>query len=203
MNGMADPADGIVERYAEHLARKAGSAVVTLAVAGAVAGAVLGAIPGLLSHSVISPGTNYFAVLLGAIAGGFAGRSLGEKRAVGLRLQAQMALHQAQLERRIPAVATPPVPAAPVAPVLPPAQQVPPLVSPAPVAPVVVAAPPVPPPPAPPAASAPAPMPPATVPVVPVLRAAAPPVAVPVSEQPPPEQGPKLPPLTAPASSDR
>ena len=132
MNGMADPADGIVERYAEHLARKAGSAVVTLAVAGAVAGAVLGAIPGLLSHSVISPGTNYFAVLLGAIAGGFAGRSLGEKRAVGLRLQAQMALHQARLERRISvaAAAPAPAPAAPVAPVLPPAPQVPPLVSP-------------------------------------------------------------------------
>jgi hypothetical protein len=194
MNGMADPGEGIVERYAEHLAKKAGSAVVTFAVAGAVAGAVLGAIPGLLSHSVISPGTNYFAVLLGAIAGGFAGRSLGEKRAVGLRLQAQMALHQAQLERRIPVSAA--APSAPSAPVLPPSPQVPPLVSPAPVGPVVVAAPPTPPPP--PAASAPAAMPPATVPVVPALRGAAPAVMGSGGER-----APTLPPLTAPAPSDR
>ena len=54
-------------------------------------------------------------------------------------------------------------------------------------------------------ASAPAAMPPATVSVVPGLRAAAPPVVGSGSEQQPrpAEQGPKLPPLTAPASSDR
>ena len=80
MSRMADPGEGIVELYAEHLARKAASVVVTLAVTGAVAGAVLGAVPGLLTHSIISPGANYFAVLLGAIAGGFLGRSAGEKR---------------------------------------------------------------------------------------------------------------------------
>ena len=90
---MADLNEGIVELYAEHLLKKAASAVVTCAVGGAIAGAALGAVPGLLAHSVISPGANYFAVLAGAIAGGFAGRSLGDRRAVGLRLQAQMALH--------------------------------------------------------------------------------------------------------------
>ena len=87
--GMADLDEGIVELYAEHLSRKAASVVVTMAVGGAIGGAVLGTVPGLLSHSVISPGANYFAVLLGAIAGGFLGRSLGEKRAVGYRLQAK------------------------------------------------------------------------------------------------------------------
>src|SRR3954469_5441030 len=110
---MADVGEGIVERYAEHLARKAGASVVTLAVSGAVGGAVLGAVPGLLSHSVISPGANYFAVLLGAIAGGFLGRSMGEKRAVGYRLQAKLALHQAEATRRAAPVAS--RPAAPVA----------------------------------------------------------------------------------------
>jgi hypothetical protein len=126
---MTDLNEGIVELYAEHLLKKASSAVLSLAVGGAIAGAATGAVPGLLSHSLISPGANYFAVLLGAIAGGFLGRSIGEKRAVGLRLQAQMALHQLQVENRLVAA---PV-ARPVAP------------APAPVAapaPVVVAAPP-------------------------------------------------------------
>src|SRR6266516_4800072 len=100
MSSMADPGEGIVELYAEHLARQAASVVVTLAVTGAVAGAVLGAVPGLLTHSIISPGANYFAVLLGAIAGGVAGRSFGEKRAVGLRFQAKLALHQAAAEQQ-------------------------------------------------------------------------------------------------------
>src|SRR5256885_15901963 len=45
--GMADLDGGIVEQYADHLSRKASSAVMTMAVAGAVAGAVLGAIPGM------------------------------------------------------------------------------------------------------------------------------------------------------------
>jgi hypothetical protein len=129
---MTDLNEGIVELYAEHLLKKASSAVLTLAVGGAIAGAATGAVPGLLSHSLISPGANYFAVLLGAIAGGFLGRSIGEKRAVGLRLQAQMALHQLQVENRLVAA---PV-ARPVAPAPVPAP------APAPVAaPVVVAAP--------------------------------------------------------------
>ena len=76
---MADLDEGIVELYAEHLSRKAASIVVTMAVGGAIGGAVLGTVPGLLSHSVIAPGANYFAVLIGAIAGGFLGRSIGRE----------------------------------------------------------------------------------------------------------------------------
>ena len=105
---MADLDEGIVELYAEHLTRKAASIVVTMAVGGAIGGAVLGTIPGLLSHSVIAPGANYFAVLIGAIAGGFLGRSMGEKRAVGYRLQAKLALHQAEATRRVAPVAARP-----------------------------------------------------------------------------------------------
>src|SRR5258705_3689334 len=145
---MTDLNEGIVELYAEHLLKKAASAVLTLAVGGAIAGAGVGAVPGLLSHSLISPGANYFAVLLGAIAGGFLGRSIGEKRAVGLRLQAQMALHQLQVENRLVAapvarpVASPPVTAPAPAPVAAPAPVVvaaPPLVAPPLVAPVTFA----------------------------------------------------------------
>jgi hypothetical protein len=145
---MTDLNEGIIELYAEHLLKKASSVLVSFAVGGTVGGALIGAVPGLLSHSVISPGTNYFAVLLGAIAGGFLGRSIGDKRAVGLRLQAQMALHQLQIESRLVAAPAPAPVAAPVAPppvgpalvVPPPARAVPPTVAPAP-APLVPAAP--------------------------------------------------------------
>jgi hypothetical protein len=144
---MTDLNEGIVELYAEHLLKKASSAVLSLAVGGAIAGAATGAVPGLLSHSLISPGANYFAVLLGAIAGGFLGRSIGEKRAVGLRLQAQMALHQLQVENRLvaapvarpvapaPPPVTAPVPVVVAAPLL----AAPPLVAPPLVAPVTYA----------------------------------------------------------------
>src|SRR5580765_468705 len=134
---MTDLNEGIVEQYAEHLLKKASSAVVSLVVCGTFGGAVLGAVPGHLGHSVISSGANYFAVLLGAIAGGFFGRSLGERRALGLRLQAQMALRQLQLESRAVQAPTAPV-ARPVAPAPAPA----PVAAPFPVAAPPVAAPP-------------------------------------------------------------
>jgi hypothetical protein len=156
---MTELNEGIVELYAEHLLKKASSAVLSLTVSGVLGGAVLGAVPHLLSHSVVSPGTTYFAVLLGAIAGGFFGRSLGEKRAVGLRLQAQMALRQLQLESR--AVQAPAAPVArPVAPAPAPAPVLVP-VAPAPVAAPVAAPPLLTPPPAPaptPPVAAPAPV---------------------------------------------
>src|SRR3954447_17035583 len=138
---MTELNEGIVELYAEHLLKKASSAVLTSTVAGVIGGAILGAVPHLLSHSIVSPGTTYFAVLLGAIAGGFFGRSLGEKRAVGLRLQARMALRQLQLESR--AVQAPAAPVArPVAPApVPAASPAPATPAPLPVAPAPVAAP--------------------------------------------------------------
>jgi hypothetical protein len=107
---MEVPDEGVVERYAEHLQKKASSAVVSLVVCGVIGGAALGATPVHLAHSLISPGANYFAVLLGAIAGGFVGRTIGDRRALGLRLEAQMALRQLTLERRF--VTAPAAPAA-------------------------------------------------------------------------------------------
>ena len=191
---MADPNEGIVEQYAQHLLKRASSAVLMLAVGGAIGGAAIGAIPGLLSHSVISPGANYFAVLLGAIAGGFLGRSLGEKRAVGLRLQAEMALQQLAFQSRFvspPRVAV----ARPAAPAPVPATTPASVAQPAPV-PVPVAQP------APVPAAQPAPAPP---PVAPAPAPLAPPVAPPVAppalvpeELPAPTVSMPLPPAPAP-----
>ena len=107
---MEDLNEGIVEQYAGHLLKRASSLVVSFTVVGVIGGAALGSAPGFLSHSLIPAGTKYFAVLLGAIAGGFLGRSIGDRRALGLRLQAQMALRQLQLESRF--VTAPAAPAA-------------------------------------------------------------------------------------------
>jgi hypothetical protein len=164
---MTESNAAIVEQYAAHLSSRASSALVSFGLVGVAGGAALGAVPGHLSHSLIAGGVNYFAVLLGAVSGGIAGRSLGEKRAAGLRFQAQLALRQLQVEERLfqlvaqPAAvatpasvppftnSTPPEPMfvpAPAPPVLQPTA--PPVVAPAPVS----LAPPPPPPPLPPPA---------------------------------------------------
>jgi hypothetical protein len=139
---MTDLSEGIVEQYAAHLEKKAASVVLNFAVGGAIVGAALGGVPRFLPHNLISAGgASYFAVLLGAIAGGFLGRALGEKRAVGWRFQSQMALHQLQVEQRL---AQPVARAAAPAPVAAPAAPAPlvapaPVAAPAPAAPAVVA----------------------------------------------------------------
>jgi hypothetical protein len=221
---MTEPNAAIVEQYAEHLSGKAASSVLSFAVVGVAGGAALGAIPGHLSHSLLANGVNYFAVLLGALAGGIAGRSLGDKRAIGLRLQAQLALRQLQVEELLlhrapaPAAAVPPLSAPALAPTPAPAftpapALAPPLASPA----VPTPAPPAPvfaPPPAEPAVVptvafplqpagatappvvAPAPAPLAAAPALPVAPPVPPPVrAVPAGPQLV-EQEPAMPPLS-------
>jgi hypothetical protein len=188
---MTESNAAIVEQYAAHLSSRASSALVSFGLVGVAGGAALGAVPGHLSHSLIAGGVNYFAVLLGAVSGGIAGRSLGEKRAAGLRFQAQLALRQLQVEERLfqlvaeaatPAsvppftTSAPPEPMfvpAPAPPVLQPTA--PPLVAPAPVS----LAPPPPPPPLPPSAPV-------------SVTVSAPQVAV-----RPLEQAPALPPLSS------
>jgi hypothetical protein len=195
---MQDLNEGIVEQYAAHLLKRASSVVVSFTVVGTIGGAALGAAPGLLSHSVISPSANYFAVLLGAVAGGFLGRSIGDRRALGLRLQAQMAVRQLQLESRFvtapsapavrpaapapvsPAAAAPP--AAPAAPATPaaPAVSAPSTSAPAPARPAAAPAPPA----SPPAVSAP-------------VRTEAPVAAAPAGPRLVQPSAPALPPLSA------
>jgi hypothetical protein len=211
---MTEPNAAIVEQYAEHLSGKAASSVLSFALVGTAGGAALGAIPGHLSHSLLANGVNYFAVLLGALAGGIAGRSLGDKRAIGLRLQAQLALRQLQVEelllQRAPsaaaampplsapalapvpvaapapaAVAPPPAPAAPI--VAPPEPVVVPTVAFPTLQPAGATAPPV---------VAPAPAPLAAAPALPVAPPAPPPVRVVPAGPQLVEEEPAMPPLS-------
>jgi hypothetical protein len=211
---MTEPNAAIVEQYAEHLSGKAASSVLSFALVGTAGGAALGAIPGHLSHSLLANGVNYFAVLLGALAGGIAGRSLGDKRAIGLRLQAQLALRQLQVEelllQRAPsavaavpplsapalapvpvaapapvAVAPPPAPAAPM--VAPPEPVVVPTVAFPTLQPAGATAPPV---------VAPAPAPLAAAPALPVAPPAPPPVRVVPAGPQLVEEEPAMPPLS-------
>jgi hypothetical protein len=176
---MTEPNAAIVEQYAEHLSARAASSVFSFALFGVAGGAALGAIPGNLSHSLLAHGVNYFAVLLGALAGGIAGRSFGDKRATGLRLQGQLALRQLAVDQLLLQRALVAAPAAVSAPVPAPAVT-PPAPAPGP------ALPPTP---------APAPAPLEAAPPLPVAA----PAPVPVAPPPPPrlvEQGHATPPLS-------
>ena len=184
---MEDLNEGIVEQYAGHLLKRASSVVVSFTAVGVLGGAALGTAPGFLSHSLIPGGTKYFAVLLGAVAGGFLARSIGDRRALGLRLQAGMALRQLQLESRFVTASAAPA-ARPAAP--------------APVSPAIAAPPPVPAPvtvaaPVPPAVRAPAPTP-VAAPSPSAVRIEAPVAAVtPVGPRLVQPSAPALPPLSA------
>jgi hypothetical protein len=199
MNGVAAMAEttGIIEQYAQHLERKASGLVLRFTAFGALVGAVLGGFPLFQSASsaLVPHHFGYATLLLGAAAGGYLGWSFGERRAIEPRFQAQIALHQLQVEQTLmrqvaarpaPVAAPPslpaPVPVAPPAPV-PVAVAAPPAVAaPAPVAPSPpVAAPaPVAPPPAPAVVQA-APTPPPFVEVVPALAPPPAPISAPAA----------------------
>jgi hypothetical protein len=181
-----DPA--VVEQYADFLYRKAAARVTGYALAGTALGLLLGAIAGgkihLTSQPLIPAHLGYATMLIGGAALGAVGYRLGGRSSYGIRLQAQITLHQLQLGR---AIAPAPVPQAPpvqqVPPVSPPAHApVAPVPQPAPVqAPLLVQAP------APAPAVAPAPAPLAPVPLSPI----------------PQRQAEALPPLTPPVSAGR
>ena len=174
----------VIERYAAGLHKKADSRVTRFTLIGLLVGGILGATPvaaPIVSHvhSWVPHRFAYAAVVFGPAAGGYLGFLIGQSRAVALRLQASLALHQIELGRilhRVEAMRLP-LPAAASLPTPAPAP------APAP-APPVAAAPPVPA----PVASFPAPVP-APVPV-PVLAdpppAPAPLVSVPAQPAPAP-----------------
>jgi hypothetical protein len=232
---MTDIDATIIEQYADHLYRKAAARVTTFTIVGALIGAAAGAVAGGVVHVTSQPlipsHLGYATLLVGAAALGFFGNRLGGHLAFGFRLQAQLALHQLQVERTImrPAAAVAAVAAhlpepqpRPVAP-MPPAPVQPAPVQPAPVEAAPPVAPPVPPqvfatPPAPvPAASSPLPpltvppVQPAPLPVAPPPAAEPAPVAATVptvpAYTPPPrlvEPAPTaMPPLTPPVSAGR
>ena len=172
----SDPA--VIERYAAGLHQKAESRVLRFTLLGLLVGGGLGATPTIAPlvsnvHSWVPHRFAYAAIVFGLAAGGYLGFLIGQSRAVALRLQASMAVHQVELGRMLhrvealrlplPAAASLPTPAqAPApAPIAPPA--------PAPVA-SLPAPPPVAPPP-PPVAPVPPPM--ALPPVAPAPMPAA------------------------------
>src|SRR3954454_16427041 len=126
MNGVAAMAEttGIIEQYAQHLERKASGLVLRSTAFGALVGAVLGGFPLFPSASsaLVPHHLGYATLLLGAAAGGYLGWSFGERRAIEIRFQAQIALHQLQVEQTLMRqVAARPAPVAPPAPVAVPA----------------------------------------------------------------------------------
>lgn len=97
---MGEHETAVFHRYAEYLWRRAGGIATRWTIAGTVAGAGLGAVM-LTSwaHWPVPHRQAYLLVALGAIAGCVLGRSIGVAKALGLRLQAQLAQHQLEFER--------------------------------------------------------------------------------------------------------
>jgi hypothetical protein len=167
----SDPS--VIERYAAGLHKKADSRVTRFSLLGLLIGGLLGATPvvaPLISHvhSWVPHRFAYAAAVFGPAAGGYLGFLIGQSRAVALRLQASLALHQIELGRALhrveamrlplPAAATLPPPAPAPAPA--PAEAAPPVAPPAVPAPVVSLPPP-------PPVVVPAPQPAATLTAVP------------------------------------
>ncbi|MHB8471089.1 MAG: hypothetical protein ACYDCH_15240 [Gaiellaceae bacterium] len=123
---MLDFDSGIIERYAADLHRKAAARVTHSTIFGGLLGAAVGSTPFLwYVHTAIPHRYGYAALLAGVAAGAYLGYSLGESRAVTLRLQAQLALHQLRIEQALlarpparPLPASPPEQPGPPAPVL-------------------------------------------------------------------------------------
>jgi hypothetical protein len=173
----------IMEQFAEQLLRKADSVRVGSAVVGGVLGVIFGAVPltPLASVWPIPAVFGFATILLGLLAGVLVGYVVGEGRAFRLRVQAQTALFQVDIEKRLESALT--VQARLIAAALTPV----PAAAPAPV-PVAPAPAPVAPPPLPPVAPDP------TLRSVPALVPnAAPPAAVPEA---PPVSAPIAPPAT-------
>jgi hypothetical protein len=138
----SDPS--VIERYAAGLHKKADSRVTRFSLIGLLIGGLLGSTPVIAPlvshvHSWVPHRFAYAAAVFGLAAGGYLGFLIGQSRAVALRLQASLALHQIELGRllhRVEAMRLP-LPAAatlpPPAPAPAPAPAVAPPVVPAPV----------------------------------------------------------------------
>jgi len=97
---MAEPDAAVFHRYAEYFWRRAGGIVLGWTIAGTVVGGTLGSV--MLTSWANWPLHHrqaYLVVALGAIAGCVLGRSIGVTRALGFRLQAELAQHQLAFER--------------------------------------------------------------------------------------------------------
>lgn len=82
----------VIYQFADHLLEQADRAVITCAILGTLGGALAGLVIGVTIQSLAIP-----TVALAAIGCAF-GAWIGNERAFGLRLQAQTALCQVQIE---------------------------------------------------------------------------------------------------------
>jgi hypothetical protein len=112
----------IIERFADQLLRKADNVRVGCAVGGGIFGVLIGAVPLTPLDSVwgLPAGFGVATIIVGALVGILIGWVIGEGRAFRYRVQAQSAIFQLEIERRVTsavaeAVATVTAHAAPVA----------------------------------------------------------------------------------------
>ena len=108
MSGSADYNPKIIERFADQLLGKADSVRVGFAVFGGIFGVVVGAVP-LTPLESVWPIPGRFGVatmLLGTLIGILVGYVIGEGRAFRYRVEAQRALFQLDVERRVAAAVT-------------------------------------------------------------------------------------------------
>src|SRR5438067_6526388 len=103
---MAEFDPTVIERHVAYLYRRAAALTRGSVVVGAAFGAAVGALP--LTPWSRWPVPHMFGVaslLFGALAGLMIGYVVGDSRATSVRLQAQLVLHQLQLERNTAAIA--------------------------------------------------------------------------------------------------
>jgi hypothetical protein len=93
----------IIERFAEQLLRKADNVRVGCAVGGGVFGVFVGAVPLTPLKSVwgLPAGFGVATIIVGALVGILIGWVIGEGRAFRYRVQAQSAIFQLEIERRV------------------------------------------------------------------------------------------------------
>ena len=93
----------IIERFADQLLRKADTVRVGCAVGGGIFGVFVGAVPLTPLKSVwgLPAGFGVATIIVGALVGILIGWVSGEGRAVRYRVQAQSAIFQLEIERRV------------------------------------------------------------------------------------------------------
>jgi hypothetical protein len=93
----------IIERFADQLLRKADTVRVGCAVGGGIFGVFVGAVPLTPLRSVwgIPAGFGVATIIVGALIGILVGYVIGEGRAFRYRVQAQSAIFQLEIERRV------------------------------------------------------------------------------------------------------
>lgn len=93
----------IIERFADQLLRKADTVRVGCAVGGGIFGALVGSVPMTPLKTVwgVPAGFGVATVIVGALLGVLLGYVIGEGRAFRFRVQAQSAIFQLEIERRV------------------------------------------------------------------------------------------------------